>query len=1162
MPGINIPIYEIELDGVKIPISVAYHAGGFKVDEGSSHVGLGWALNAGGMINNMGVPQKYEVMKLNYKPTETSTATDGYGNSWTWNTDGTAVRRRNQSPKRYVNAPGLEFRFWGDTTPIVQDPPMSLARRDTLLGNDLWITNEHGVRYRFRADEFHEYKYVPPLPFNEPVNPSLNIYDMIAEKNPSYSSPDKTSYLKEIITLHGQNILFEHDEYSMYNTGGFNESIFFPRNQVSPFIQKRDGGILPIDDVGRFTSYATSRIRKIAASNGIIVEFNYGEFRKDVPADMMLKSILVYHIKNGQRIVLKTVKFYQSYFDCKYQGEVTPGDIPGSVFHRLRLDSLEIGSGAVYEPEKYKFEYNENDLPEKGSFSQDIWGYYNAAPNLALMPQRTESVGPAGRSLTYSTPIVNRLADSLAPLSAVLKKITYPTGGTTSYEYEINRVETNPYHAELTYNGIPFGDNKMDFPITPRSLPIDMVGTERDDQLFRKSGPFFFSIRSFVKVNGVYGKNVSFIFRTPPATDAGPFSIEVTAVAGGGVFGTNPNGTPSFLPNGIYKFYVTNTAEGTSWDWAICQLTIREPASLANPITMAPYNYRGPGIRVKKITDYDGKDHLNDMVRSYKYHQFTNPARSSGRLSSENGGVPGKPYSTDELDVVIPRYVYDESPFAVTAPIPTSQYVMSNVGTPSNPEYVGGRQEGNGVIYFDNRSYVIPIHQTYDIVSAATGYPGGAEIPVYVGYSNVTEEFGEDGIHGKKEYTFTNSGQHWQRGQRLSERTYKKMGSTYTLVNTDSTIYAIDNNWVRATAVISKTQGNIAGNPLVTSSSWMGYDIPYLPSPTWTKTLNSVKDTLMTVSGFAASYPGITGTENNSEAIKRLNRINALTQLVETSSFLIPAGTTTPKLVSSKLNTYRKNATLVDTTFEIENDVASTAFHKATVVSGKFVRNKDYVVQEVATRYGPAGNLLEGYKPGFGANAYIWDYNNTYPVAIVVNADSLSIAYTSFETSNHGNWVITGGQMDPSNAQTGSGSYKFLTGGSICKTGLPTTNKYLVTYWSRNGTLTGAGTLKNSEAGWNGWVYYEHELAAGSSSVCLTGNNIAVDELRLYPENSAMSTQAFEPFVGVVSQCTPDNRITHFRYDPLGRLQFQLDADRSIIKVYEYNYISGAAAGL
>ena len=44
IPSINIPFYEINSGRIKIPIGISYNAGGIKVEEIASSVGLGWAL--------------------------------------------------------------------------------------------------------------------------------------------------------------------------------------------------------------------------------------------------------------------------------------------------------------------------------------------------------------------------------------------------------------------------------------------------------------------------------------------------------------------------------------------------------------------------------------------------------------------------------------------------------------------------------------------------------------------------------------------------------------------------------------------------------------------------------------------------------------------------------------------------------------------------------------------------------------------------------------------------------------------------------------------------------------------------------------------------------------------------------------------------------------
>ena len=50
LPNISIPIYTIQVDDISVPISISFHASGHKVGERASWVGLGWSLNAGGVI--------------------------------------------------------------------------------------------------------------------------------------------------------------------------------------------------------------------------------------------------------------------------------------------------------------------------------------------------------------------------------------------------------------------------------------------------------------------------------------------------------------------------------------------------------------------------------------------------------------------------------------------------------------------------------------------------------------------------------------------------------------------------------------------------------------------------------------------------------------------------------------------------------------------------------------------------------------------------------------------------------------------------------------------------------------------------------------------------------------------------------------------------------
>ncbi len=52
IPNISVPLYTIKSGSLELPISLSYHAGGVKVDDIASWVGLGWSLSAGGSINS------------------------------------------------------------------------------------------------------------------------------------------------------------------------------------------------------------------------------------------------------------------------------------------------------------------------------------------------------------------------------------------------------------------------------------------------------------------------------------------------------------------------------------------------------------------------------------------------------------------------------------------------------------------------------------------------------------------------------------------------------------------------------------------------------------------------------------------------------------------------------------------------------------------------------------------------------------------------------------------------------------------------------------------------------------------------------------------------------------------------------------------------------
>ena len=209
--------------------------------------------------------------------------------------------------------------------------------------------------------------------------------------------------------------------------------------------------------------------------------------------------------------------------------------------------------------------------------------------------------------------------------------------------------------------------------------------------------------------------------------------------------------------------------------------------------------------------------------------------------------------------------------------------------------------------------------------------------------------------------------------------------------------------------------------------------------------------------------------------------------------------------------------------------------------------------------YDNAGNLLGINDEGGRSVANIYDYNDKYIVASVVNAQPATdqIGYTSFETSGLGNWTLANiAVYDATKSITGTRSLN-LNGNTLTHA-LNTSTEYLLSFWA-TGTVSvsGSGVLVKSAPTIKGMTYYEYMLTAGASVVSLSGASI-IDELRIYPKNARMKTTAYDPLFGKTAECDENNRIVYYEYDKLGRIQFVKDDAGNIVKMYEYNNVSAA----
>ena len=320
-------------------------------------------------------------------------------------------------------------------------------------------------------------------------------------------------------------------------------------------------------------------------------------------------------------------------------------------------------------------------------------------------------------------------------------------------------------------------------------------------------------------------------------------------------------------------------------------------------------------------------------------------------------------------------------------------------------------------------------------------------------------------------------------------------------------------------------------------------DFPY--NHTLTQKTNSKGDITMERYYYpvGSSVPDLTSlASSQQQMINTLKTNNRITALIQQSSF---KNTSTP--LYSTLYGYKDWG---------NNILAPEQMYKKT-------SNNAYESRLHFYNYDSKGNVGEVAKESDGHVCYIWDYSQSFPAAKIVNSDLESVSYTSFEAENNGGWTI-GGSARLNGGVTGKVYYS--ANSDISRSGLNSGTAYTISYWTDGttgfsipGTASGY-RVKGKTVSINGsaWTYFEHKIS-GQNSITIQGNG-NIDELRLYPATSQMTTYTYTPLVGTTSQCDVNSRITYYEYDSFGRLQDIKDQDGNIIKTFQYHY-QGAADG-
>lgn len=442
--NLSIPIYTYEVGDIKLPIGLSYAGAGVKVDQTTTWTGINWTLQAGGVITRT----------VNDGPDEDP----NFNRVFLTDIDLNAMDLQNGSDDTYLlnwhlkpeyNAPSdtemdiFHFSFMGNSgsfyldenaQPTLTESSSNLKIEITggtlnslFTNKEFVITDTSGTKYFFGGVNGTE---------DTQTRGNQTLQLLTHRATTGY-------YLKRILSYLGDEILFEYESIPLQNIVLSHSET---KTQLIPFYEvytcggELDGACqchnYSSDLIGTSLSQSFNRIsdgkflsRIYNTKDNVEVILNSGYTNN---------SLVSVKILNGIEIKENTTTLYKA--SLEYE---TPGGL--SSCDRFFLDKVTLydQNGVAHNKKQvYEMDYNNPEaLPARFSYDQDHLGYYNkknnGASNGTSLPKVPENSPFAGSNdvLADKTPIFENAS------KGVLKKVTYPTGGYTQFEYESHKKE-------------------------------------------------------------------------------------------------------------------------------------------------------------------------------------------------------------------------------------------------------------------------------------------------------------------------------------------------------------------------------------------------------------------------------------------------------------------------------------------------------------------------------------------------------------------------------------------------------------------------------------------------------------------------------------------------------------------------------------------------
>ncbi|HEY1163727.1 MAG TPA: RHS repeat domain-containing protein [Chitinophaga sp.] len=438
-PEISFNLFTVNSGELSLPVTLSYHASGIKVNQMATWAGLGWSVNAGGMISRsvygMVDEKSYGFMdstqthprvselreNTNYDPLYAKIAVSGdmepdlFAYS-VGNKSGKFIYTRNRNFLTIPYTP-VKIRFSGQI--------------GTSGGIFFEITDDDGTTYQFNDVEY------------------LNV-----DAGQQHNTYVSTWYLTRIVSASRQDtIAFTYQLNSIES---------YTRSYSVTVGQTFDGCLGQGVVQSATTTYRQELQPSEITFRGGKLVFSASSNRKDGGGKQLDKIVQYAKNADGTYAFVRQVNLLHSNF-------LSTPFYENRDCYKLKLDGFNFADASGNIEKAYQFGYNSQPMPQYNSNSQDYFGFYNGKNNTSLIPVTTLvrnelssdfMSGTGGNAGFCSVPMTlgdaDRNPDPEYMKAGMLEKIIYPTKGFTVFEFEPHAYLLKGYPVEqVRYATVP-----------------------------------------------------------------------------------------------------------------------------------------------------------------------------------------------------------------------------------------------------------------------------------------------------------------------------------------------------------------------------------------------------------------------------------------------------------------------------------------------------------------------------------------------------------------------------------------------------------------------------------------------------------------------------------------------------------------------------------